>query len=194
MTNCSSWDVVTATRRTFLALLCGASGLLLAGCGALRPEGITQVATIDALLAGVYDGHMSLRELQRHGNFGLGTYDRLDGEMIFLDGKFWKAQGDGQVVRPPLTDSTPFACVTRFAPTKRAIVRAADLQDLQKLIDLLAPEQNRFCAFRMRGEFGLVQVRSVPAQAKPYRPLAQVTKTQRVFDLTHVRGTLIGFR
>ncbi|MFH1037809.1 MAG: acetolactate decarboxylase [PVC group bacterium] len=57
-----------------------------------------------------------------------------------------------------------------------------------------AGEENRFCAFILRGDFSRVRTRSVPAQEKPYPPLAQVTEHQPVFDLSPVRGTLIGFR
>jgi acetolactate decarboxylase len=39
-----------------------------------------------ALLAGVYDGNVTIRELLRHGDFGLGTFNALDGEMLVLDG------------------------------------------------------------------------------------------------------------
>lgn len=34
-----------------------------------------QVATIDALLCGVYDGHLSLAQVGRHGDFGIGTFE-----------------------------------------------------------------------------------------------------------------------
>ena len=62
------------------------------------------------------------------------------------------------------------------------------------MIDALVPQQNRFCAFRLHGEFSEVKTRSVPAQHKPYPPLVEVTKNQPVFTLFKVRGTLVGFR
>ncbi|OQB96225.1 MAG: Alpha-acetolactate decarboxylase precursor [Verrucomicrobia bacterium ADurb.Bin122] len=37
-------------------------------------------------------------------------------------------------------------------------------------------------------------MRSVPAQQKPYPALAEVAKTQPVFELSNVTGTLVGFR
>ncbi len=168
---------------------------LLPGCQTSAPKGITQVATIDALLAGVYDGHTSLQTLRRYGDFGIGTFAGLDGEMVLLDGRFYQIRADGKVYRPPLSALTPFACVTTFVPDRREpITSRTDMKALQERIDALAPEQNGFCAFVVRGDFRRVLVRSVPAQTKPYRPLAEVTKDQPVFTLAEVRGILVGFR
>ncbi len=172
-----------------------ALALLASGCRTTAPNGITQVATIDALLAGVYDGHLSLETLRGYGDFGIGTFERLDGEMILLDGAFYKIRADGKVYRPPLSERTPFACVTTFAPDLRqALPAPIDKAGLEARIDALVPQTNRFCAFRVHGVFSHVQTRSVPAQHKPYPPLAEVTKTQPVFSLSDVTGTLLGFR
>ncbi len=169
--------------------------VLAAGCQTPSTNGITQVATIDALLTGVYDGHMSLKTLRTYGDFGIGTFEGLDGEMLLLDGSFYKVRADGRVYRPALSERTPFACVTTFVPdTRDTIPNSTDLKGLEARIDTLVPQPNRFCAFRVRGVFSRVQTRSVPAQHKPYPPLADVTKTQPVFSFTNVCGTLIGFR
>ena len=52
---------------------------------------ITQVSVIDALMIGRYDGVMPIPELLRHGDFGVGTLDHLDGEMIILDGRRFRS-------------------------------------------------------------------------------------------------------
>lgn len=169
--------------------------LILPGCRTAPSNGITQVATIDALLTGVYDGHLSLEKLRTFGDFGIGTFTALDGEMILLDGVFYQIRGDGKVYRPALSARTPFACVTPFtADLREPIAGPVSMQALAARIDALVPQTNRFCAFIVRGEFRQVQTRSVPAQRKPYPPLVDVTKHQPVFNLADVRGTVIGFR
>lgn len=168
---------------------------ILSGCKTQPVNGITQVATIDALLTGVYDGHMSLETLRSYGDFGIGTFEGLDGEMILLNGTFYKVRADGKVYQPPMSERTPFACVTTFIPDhKETVKEATDIKTLEARLDALAPEQNRFVAFIAHGDFRHVKTRSVPAQKKPYPPLSEVTKTQPVFNLSNVRGTLIGFR
>lgn len=171
------------------------AALVLTGCRTQSLNGITQVATIDALLTGVYDGHMSLETLRRHGDFGIGTFEGLDGEMILLDGRFHKVRADGKVYQPALSERTPFACVTTLVPDRRETIgQPIDMPALEARLNALVPQQNRFCAFIVRGDFLSVRTRSVPAQKKPYPPLAAVTATQPVFDLSNVRGALIGFR
>ena len=44
-------------------------------------------------MAGVYDGDLTYQELARHGDFGLGTFEALDGEMIALEGVFYQIKG-----------------------------------------------------------------------------------------------------
>ena len=43
---------------------------------------VFQTSTISALLDGAYEGDVTFGELARHGDFGLGTLQQLDGEMI----------------------------------------------------------------------------------------------------------------
>ncbi len=156
---------------------------------------ITQVATIDALLAGVYDGHMTLETLRTYGDFGIGTYEGLDGEMVLLDGIFYQVRADGKVYQPAPETLTPFACVIHFsADYSLQLNGSLDMGSLEDLIDSLIPQQNRFVAFRIKGDFGHMRTRSVPAQKKPYPPLAEVTRFQPVFDMNDIQGTLIGFR
>ena len=169
--------------------------LLISGCKTTSQDGITQVATIDALLAGVYDGHMSLHELGGYGDFGIGTFEGLDGEMVLLNGTFHKVRANGKVYQPSLSERTPFACVTRFVPDcRKQIATPINMNGVEALVNTLVPEDNRFCAFTMRGVFSRVITRSVPAQKKPYPPLVEVTRNQSVFTITNICGTIVGFR
>ena len=56
---------------------------------------VTQVSILSALLARRFDGLMACRELLKHGDFGIGTYDRMDGEMILVDGAFYQGRAGG---------------------------------------------------------------------------------------------------
>lgn len=182
-------------RRVFSVLFALLLPLLLLGCRTARPNGITQVATFDALLTGVYDGHLSLRELSGYGDFGIGTFDGLDGEMVYLDGTFYQVRSDGKVYRPALSVRTPFASVTAFeADHRQAVTAPMDFEGLQSRVDQIVPAQNRFCALAVHGTFSHVRVRSVPAQKKPYPPLVEVARNQPIFEFSRISGTLVGFR
>ncbi len=154
-----------------------------------------QASTIGALLDGAYDGDLSFAELAEHGDLGLGTLNRLDGEMIALDGEFFRADVDGAVSRIAADARTPFAVVTSFEPTIDELL-AGSLSHAQLLarLDALVPDRSCACAIRLDGRFELVRARSVPAQDPPYRPLAEVVADQHVFALEDVEGTMLGFR
>src|SRR5690606_36367139 len=85
--------------------------IVTAGC-AQRPGGVVfQNSTIDALLDGNYDGEVSFEQLRRHGDFGLGTLNELDGEMLALDGEFYQIRSDGLVIPLAGETFTPFGVV-----------------------------------------------------------------------------------
>jgi len=168
-----------------------------AGCAAPKTDRgvVYQTSTISALLEGVYDGSLTLAELRKHGDFGIGTFDALDGEMVLVDGRFWRVRGDGSVESPPLDETTPFATVISFeaAHTLRAD-GPFNLADLEHLIDSAIPTRNLPLAVRVTGTFRYVKTRSVPRQTKPYPRLVDVAAKQPTFEFRQVRGTLVGFR
>jgi acetolactate decarboxylase len=167
---------------------------VVGAAGGERAFGAFQTSTVDALLHGRYEGDVSIADLLRHGDLGLGTMDHLDGELIVVDGEAFAARADGSV-RPVAGDErTPFAVVTPFdAQVQREVHTPTGLADLYELIDGFAGDVRGARAIRIDGEL-VVHARSVPRQEPPYRPLADVAAEQQVFDLDGVEGTLVGFR
>jgi acetolactate decarboxylase len=163
--------------------------------GAQANSGVlSQTSTITALLEGGYDGVITCGDLKRKGNFGIGTFDRLDGEMVLLDGVVYQAKADGTVSQPPASLSVPFAAVTRFTfTTREPLGAAANLESLKKNLDGLRTGGNLFYAVRVEGVFDHVKYRSVPPQVKPYPKLTEVAARQPVFERQSIRGTLVGF-
>lgn len=154
-----------------------------------------QTSTVQALLAGAFDGDVTLGELLDNGDLGLGTLDGLDGELIVLDGQAWKARVDGSLTRPALSRRTPYAVVVPFSGGRPVPLRGpfgeADLEDrLRHRVDLA----QRPTAIRIDGRFERVQVRSVPKQSRPYPSLAQAIAQQQVTELVDVSGSMVGFR
>ncbi len=73
-----------------------------------EPNEIYQTATMEALLDGVYDGDVTIRELLTHGDFGLGTFNGLDGEMLMLDSVCYQLRSDGSATKAnPPTNWSP---------------------------------------------------------------------------------------
>lgn len=157
---------------------------------------IFQVSTINALIEGVYDGDMTLKSLGRQGNFGIGTFNSLDGEMILNEGNFYQAKSDGTICKKKLLlNKTPFATVCFFSADKSfQVTNLQDFKSLQLCLDEICSSKNAFYAFKIKGDFDYIKIRSVPAQKKPYPMLNEVVKNQSQFELKNQKGVLIGFR
>ena len=68
---------------------------------------IHQVSTSGALVQGVYQGCVRVGDLLQHDDFGLGTFEGLDGEAILHDGTCWQACADGTVRQSPADALAP---------------------------------------------------------------------------------------
>src|SRR3954447_1285784 len=99
------------------------------------PHETFQASTIAALLDGAYDGDVTFAELARHGDLGLGTLNGCDGEMIAVDGQFFRADVDGAVHPVPPTAKTPFAVLTLFNPKHR--FQSAECLEHDQLLALI---------------------------------------------------------
>ena len=150
-----------------------------------------QVSTLDALMAGCYDGEFTIGELARHGDFGLGTFSGLDGELVALDGEFYQMRADGSVVAADPEMTTPFAAVQRFVPDA-----SGDLPSGATIRDLAGSTTRggEFYSIRIDGRFRSIRARAVPRQQKPYVPLVEAASDQAEFSFVDVAGSMVGFR
>jgi len=158
-------------------------------------DALVQFSLVAALASGDYSGGAPLVDVLASGDFGVGTFNRLDGEMIVLDGKVYQALADGAVRAADLDGTTPFAAVTFFNEDGRIEnLAAATLDDLDEQLDRKLPRRNTPYALRVDGEFAEVSLRSVAAQSPPFQPLIDVVKHQVTRQHRSVRGTLVGLR
>jgi acetolactate decarboxylase len=150
-------------------------------------------APVNALVEGLYEENIPLSEVKRHGDFGLGTFDDLDGEMVMLGGDIYQITADGEARKVSDELHTPFAVVTFFEPTFSASFdEAMAYETFLKRLEALLPSPNLFYAVRVTGRFGRVRARSVPKQHN-YRPLDEAAHEQHVFGFDGVEGCLAGF-
>ena len=150
-----------------------------------------QISTSAALVQGAYDGAVSSETLLAHGDFGLGTFEHLDGEMVVLDGDIYQVRGDGSVQRRQDNFCIPFAVVSRFQPDESFDVGAVDgLEALAQACDPHRESDNLFYALRADGFFARMHTRAVkPAGAGT--ALAAAAQTQPEFHFTDIEGTLV---
>jgi acetolactate decarboxylase len=150
-------------------------------------------APINALVEGLYIENTTMAEIKQHGDFGLGTFNLLDGEMVVLDGRVYQIRSDGNVYSVGDDEKSPFACVTFFNPdTFEDIEKSSNYKGFYDLLNNLIPSENMLYAIRIDGTFSHVKTRVVP-RSENYRPLVEATKDQPVFNFHDVRGCLAGF-
>jgi acetolactate decarboxylase len=151
-----------------------------------------QVSTAGALVAGRYGGAVSTAVILQHGDFGLGTFAALEGEMIVIDGRVYRAKGDGDLLEADLDALAPFAVVTRFVPDIDTTISAAPtLQRLYALCDVARASSRVFFAVRLDGRFDSVLTRAArPPQESAH--FVDDAKMQRASTFSDVDGTLIG--
>jgi acetolactate decarboxylase len=151
-----------------------------------------QISTSGALVAGVFDGEVSVASILDHGDFGIGTFADLDGEMVVLEGKVFQVKGDGRVLAAEPSARAPFAVVTHFSPTIAfTIADVADLAALERVCDEHRDSGNIFYAVRIDGRFRSIRTRSVN-RAKPGARLADAARSQSEFTFDNIAGTLVG--
>jgi acetolactate decarboxylase len=171
--------------------------LFASGCvHASRPQDVVfQNAPIHALLAGCYRGTMSEHDLEKHGDFGVGTLDALGGEMVVLDRAFYQIKPDGKAYLLNDKDTSPFATVTFFKSGKELFPeRAMSYKELERFLDENLPSENLIYAIKIAGRFPSLKIRSTARQNKPFPVLTEAIKEQKIFELKNQEGTLVGFR
>jgi acetolactate decarboxylase len=156
---------------------------------------IFQTSLMSALLDGVYEGEMTVRDLLGHGNFGIGTFNSLDGEMLILDGTCYQLRADGTSSKADLGAHTPYAVVTNFVPHIESVLPANVLRaEASTFIDHMTQSENYMYALRIEGDFEWITMRTVVKQQKPYRPMTEATDEDAIVELHNVSGVVVGFR
>ena len=154
-----------------------------------------QYATVSTLQAAVYDGNVTLGELKKRGDFGLGTFNGVDGELVINHGKFYRIHSSGTVSEVSDCDHTSLAFIKFFKADLSLTIQTADItmEQLQKKIaSLLAVD--KLYAIRIKGTFSKLTARASALAQKPYQPLKEhLAQNQVIFNLTNTTGVAVGF-
>ena len=165
------------------------------GSACSADDAVFQLSLAHVLLDGGYDGVATLAEAIGDGDHGLGTFDRLDGELVVVDGEPWQVDWHGHARLMPPETLTPFVCVTRMVSPVRVRLTDATREDVLVAVEAIVDDPAAVVAVRLEGRFRSVLVRSVPPQDPPYRPYAEVCAEQEVrWEHRPFVGVFVGFR
>jgi acetolactate decarboxylase len=151
-----------------------------------------QVSTSAALVEGLYQGAVRVSRLLRHGDFGLGTFIDLNGEMVVLDGICYQVSSSGRVAVIEGDQLIPYGVVTRFkAEFSKQSQRLNSFDELTSVCDDFRDSDNVFYAFRVDGRFSLMKTRVMKAVPEGTN-LKAAASGQQEFVFQDISGTLVG--
>lgn len=160
-----------------------------------KSDGLFQVALLQSLMQGEYDGIVTVGELKKYGDTGIGTFQGVNGEMIVLDGIVYRAIWDGSVEVAPDDETVPFSNVTFFdTDIKAEHVKADSSAELKSILNSIVRKhgKNQFYMAKVTGLMTSILVRSELEQKQPYRHLNDALKTdQREFTYSDIKGTIV---
>ena len=158
-------------------------------------ETIYQVALLQSLTMGYFDGSVTVKDLKTHGDTGIGTFEGLNGEMIVLDGVVYQANQDCKINIMRDKDTVPFSNVTFFDKDFSVkLTNVADKESLEKIFSEQVDKhgRNSFYMIKLSGTFKEILVRSEAGAKEPYPTLVEALKTQKELTLENVDGTIVG--
>ncbi|GAA3623696.1 acetolactate decarboxylase [Secundilactobacillus similis] len=159
----------------------------------LSPTTLYQHGTLALLVPGLLAGTITMGELLKHGDTGIGTGEGLDGELIILDGVPYQVTSDGKVTVVDDDFTMPFVTVHQAAFKKLVNVSDTNQFMLEQQVLQEAAAQNTFFSIEVTGTFTHVKTRAVEKSVEPYHTLAQTARNQGLFEKDDVRGTLVSY-
>ncbi len=169
--------------------------LLLMGCSSVEKDIIYHYSVLKALDNGVLEGNMKIGELKKNGDFGLGTFNKMDGEMIILDKTVYRVSPEGKITQPDDQTLIPYSVITFYhQDDTMSLNSATDYPSLKAFVAGRLPSKNLFYAFRIKGEFEFIKCGGANIQEKPYnKTLVQMLSDRPLYEGRQIRGTLVGF-
>lgn len=133
-------------------------------------------------------GSITAKKLLNLGDFGIGTFHAVDGEMVILDGKVYQINEKGTPILQNEEVLIPFANICKFK-SHTITTQSIDFDTLSTL----NINPNYFYAIKIHGTFTFIDTRVALKQAKPYPTLLEITKKQATFHYENTTGTIVGF-
>lgn len=157
-----------------------------------KDDNLYQLSTKENLLNNEYFKTTSLYEIEKKGDFGIGTLNGVDGELVVLDGKYYQVKYSGKVESPLKNSLTPFANIKFFNDDKSFDIKNSILENSYNLIKSLNTS-DKIAAVKLTGNFNFVKARSVKAVETTDKTLQEIINDQAVFNFDNVKGTMVGF-
>jgi acetolactate decarboxylase len=155
-----------------------------------------QYNTWSAFVNKVFEGDVTVKDLKKRGNIGLGSFNLLDGELVMLNDIVYRVRKDGTVSVAQNSDTIIYVNAAFFRPDKVVKTESTSLNfdKLGSLIYSQLSSKNYFYAFTVEGEFETIKCGGLRKQAPPFiEGLDVLIPSRPVFEGEKIKGTMVGF-
>jgi len=154
---------------------------------------IFQYSSKKALITNHYVGNLTVAEIKENGNFGLGTFNMIDGEMVISENNVYQVLPNGEVNNMQADTKSPFVVTKYFEADTTFSITDLSLNSLKKMLEPVLSNLSTPFAIKIIGKYKTLKSRSVDKVANESVSLDEIIANQTIFDFTNVEGTLIGF-
>jgi acetolactate decarboxylase len=152
-----------------------------------------QFSTYHSVFNGQYEGGISLKNLQQKGDFGIGAFDSLEGELVVLDGDFFQCKG-GVCELASSSSTFAWAAVCHFS--KQIDIKIPNLKFEDNLLDLVESThefKEKLVALKIFATFEFIGITSTDKQSKPYPSIQEIIDNSFKISRSQVQGFCIGW-
>ncbi|MBA2654069.1 MAG: acetolactate decarboxylase [Gammaproteobacteria bacterium] len=148
-----------------------------------------------AISHGLYDGTISVQNLMQYGNFGLGTFHALEGELVVIDGQSYHCTQGVKTSIANVEDTLPWAAVGNFTENIKTanLQYIVDFKTLEDTLLKLMETTNYPFLFHIEGTFENIVIGSVLKQEKPYPKIKEIIDSGVTVETGKIKGQLVGF-
>ena len=144
----------------------------------------------------VFDADLSVAEVKKRGDVGLGSFNLLDGEMVMVDGIPYRIRQNGEVSVGADTDTLVYANAAFFNKDFSFKIgqTGINLDTMKSLMTKQFPSPNFFYVIIIKGTYNKIKLGGLHKQTKPFTEGLDVLIPNRpVFEATNISGTMVGF-
>ena len=153
---------------------------------------VYQICTAYDLIKGNFEENFLVQDNLKYGNFGLGTFNGLNGEMIIYEGEIYRANYYGELEKVYI-EKSPFTVITDFCSENEFQINNLNQDEVFDIIKSNFNTNKLIYAIKINGVFSFVNLRSNSKQEKPYPDFSKILKNSNYFTKENINGTLIGF-
>lgn len=151
-------------------------------------------SSISALIKGDYYPNFTSKQILNKGNFGLGTFEGLNGELILIKDNVYQLVDNTNITLCDDQAKIPFACVCEFNYKDFELkFKNTNKKELEEKLLSLIDSKNHVQAFYAKVNFKKIYSRTVRKQEKPYKEMTEIINSQSELDIENIDAELVGF-